>query len=474
MRTYTRKRPVYQAIEGVTELCRLCLGSSDVTVPIFSDDADQLCALSLRIMICVGLEMTRDKYLPNAICKGCYKELERYYTFRKKCEGTYQKLKAHVLAMKERHYNMTIKPKKEEDEDQGIPAEPDEEQEQFVLTFNEDQQFQLIIQNKVNIVNSNSVQLDSSENLFNSETLEELSNEMVNSQSEEQHIVNESVQEDTISPLEIEASSSDLSLIMSTMLVELGVLRQEEDRLVFVDEELNTVELEGADNTKIVLQLVEEDEEEQIEVVNVDKQTAQDIPASLTDLVKADIKKKAELKAYGSKGDTTCPVCNKRFASRSVLTRHTRVHTGARPYACGVCQRRFAQRAVLTRHELVHREKRPFACAMCPKSFTQRGALEQHARGHAPKHARALALHACPACDKVFLYASGLSRHMSVHTGRRYSCASCARAFADASARARHARRHHPPHHPPSDPRALPDHPPAHTKHAGTNTSIER
>lgn len=47
---------------------------------------------------------------------------------------------------------------------------------------------------------------------------------------------------------------------MSTMLVELGVLRQEEDRLVFVDEELNTVELEGADNTKIVLQLVEEDE----------------------------------------------------------------------------------------------------------------------------------------------------------------------------------------------------------------------
>lgn len=73
-------------------------------------------------------------------------------------------------------------------------------------------------------------------------------------------IVNESIQEDTISPLEIEASSSDLSLIMSTMLVELGVLRQEEDRLVFVDEELNTVELEGADNTKIVLQLVEEDE----------------------------------------------------------------------------------------------------------------------------------------------------------------------------------------------------------------------
>lgn len=73
-------------------------------------------------------------------------------------------------------------------------------------------------------------------------------------------IVNEPVQDTTISPLEIQASSTDMSLIMSTMLVELGVLRQEEDRLVLADDELNMVELEGADNTKIVLQLVEEDE----------------------------------------------------------------------------------------------------------------------------------------------------------------------------------------------------------------------
>jgi ribosomal protein L37AE/L43A len=52
-------------------------------------------------------------------------------------------------------------------------------------------------------------------------------------------------------------------------------------------------------------------------------------------------------------------------------------------------------------------ERRPFECAVCAKSFTQRSGLRAHARHHLPRHRRALALHRCRACGKVFLYGSG-------------------------------------------------------------------
>lgn len=36
--------------------------------------------------------------MPNFICTKCYQELERYYKFRKRCEESYLKLKAHYNA----------------------------------------------------------------------------------------------------------------------------------------------------------------------------------------------------------------------------------------------------------------------------------------------------------------------------------------------------------------------------------------
>lgn len=100
--------------------------------------------------------MTRDDYLPNAICTGCYKELEQYYTFRKKCEVTYQKLKAHILAMKERQYKTMMTLKKDENENQDKSVESGDKH--LVVTFDENQQIQIM-----NLVNSNGIQLGTSE-----------------------------------------------------------------------------------------------------------------------------------------------------------------------------------------------------------------------------------------------------------------------------------------------------------------------
>lgn len=58
MRTYTRKPPDYQLIDGVLELCRLCLQKADNPMPIFEDDDRKFCgSLPMRIMICLGLEV---------------------------------------------------------------------------------------------------------------------------------------------------------------------------------------------------------------------------------------------------------------------------------------------------------------------------------------------------------------------------------------------------------------------------------
>ncbi|KAG6457385.1 hypothetical protein O3G_MSEX010269 [Manduca sexta] len=80
--------------------------------------------------------------------------------------------------------------------------------------------------------------------------------------------------------------------------------------------------------------------------------------------------------------------------------------------------------------------------ALVPNSFDA-CLLHTHARSHAPPHARALHLHACACCPKVFLYPSSLSRHMMMHKGRVYGCSACQRQFRDKSSLQRHMRSAH-------------------------------
>ncbi|XP_045446863.1 zinc finger protein 667-like [Melitaea cinxia] len=394
MRTYARKRTEYQVIEGVHEMCRLCLEKVNESVPIFSDN-DNICAsLTMRIMMCVGLEIKREDCLPNVICTECQKELNNYYEFKKKCVLTYQKLKSHVLAVKQLGTKQKIDVKSTTED-----------------TPNNGDTVVDVIRN--NTVNDFSV----------------LSSDIVEKPATEpnQSIVNASFQQ-------------DVSEFLSTILVELGILSQNGDHVILMDQNVSLIEIETEDNSKIVLEVLEINEEQQKETNNEisnseinTEPTFKLIEPSNTEKNVIQPKKESRVR---------CAECGKRFASSGALRRHARVHSGERPFVCAQCGHAFAQREVLRRHELVHRvpEQRPFPCPSCARSFTQRGALAAHARSHA----RALALHRCARCPRVFLHASGLSRHTKVHSGRVFTCVVCQRCFSDKSSLLRHLRAKHP------------------------------
>ncbi|XP_050343793.1 zinc finger protein 184-like, partial [Nymphalis io] len=410
MRTYARKRTEYQLIEGVHEMCRLCLEKVKETVPIFTD-TDNVCAsLTMRIMMCVGLEITREDCLPDMICTECHKELNNYYEFKKRCVLTYQKLKSHALAVKQMVTKKGTDTNVKEDQNK-TPSVLDRvhlDNVEQILPVKESQDFEVNIDHNglSNVPNEN---------------------------------VEKSTTEATTNILET-PENQDVSEFISSILLELGILTRNGEHALKMDQNIKLIEIETGDDTKMILELLEIDEGQQNAPKNKISSNEINIQSTIKYIEPCDNGKNV---TPPKDERARCPQCGKRFATRGALRRHARVHSGERPYVCTVCARAFAQREVLRRHELVHGEEKPFKCAQCGKGFTQRGALAAHARAHAAPDARALALHRCARCPKVFLHASGLSRHAMQHSGRVFACGACERRFSDKSSLLRHLRARH-------------------------------
>ncbi|XP_074657204.1 uncharacterized protein LOC141910369 [Tubulanus polymorphus] len=192
-----------------------------------------------------------------------------------------------------------------------------------------------------------------------------------------------------------------------------------------------------------------------------------------------------------------CEICDKRFASASLLKIHHRVHTGEKPYVCAVCQKRFTQIGSLNVHlRKVHnilycvsadgarkcaswetggyrrmpprnplsaarnvqqrrppyvvavtRQPQPLAtvksdvprphqCDACYKAFTSRTNLEIHKRVHT-----GVRPHVCPVCKKRFTQKGNLKTHMRVHTGDNpFACDVCGRTFNQKGSLNRHRK----------------------------------
>ena len=54
------------------------------------------------------------------------------------------------------------------------------------------------------------------------------------------------------------------------------------------------------------------------------------------------------------KSGISCPICGKLFSRRALLERHTRVHTGEKPFVCDMCGKQFTQKGNLKAHQITH------------------------------------------------------------------------------------------------------------------------
>nr|XP_033788622.1 zinc finger protein 350-like isoform X2 [Geotrypetes seraphini] len=124
-----------------------------------------------------------------------------------------------------------------------------------------------------------------------------------------------------------------------------------------------------------------------------------------------------------------CDTCGKSFNQKCHLSRHSKYHTGERPFSCTECGKSFVRKDCLRRHQDIHArtesQEKPFKCTECGKCFIWKRSLVIHQRNHIGEKP-----FQCTECGKGFICKDYLVLHQRSHTGEKpFPCSECKKSF---------------------------------------------
>ena len=129
-----------------------------------------------------------------------------------------------------------------------------------------------------------------------------------------------------------------------------------------------------------------------------------------------------------------CKECNFATPLKPDLVKHSRTHSGERPFECGKCDLKFRHKGGLAQHLLTHQEGR-FECDQCDYKATLKGHLVLHIMTHS-----GVKPHNCDSCSTR---KGDLVINQRKHTGERpFSCTDCSYKAVKSSLLTVHMRKH--------------------------------
>ena len=115
-----------------------------------------------------------------------------------------------------------------------------------------------------------------------------------------------------------------------------------------------------------------------------------------------------------------CNECNYATQYKYDLVKHSRTHSGEKPFHCKLCDQKFCNLTNLNHHSLTHKVGR-FECKECD----YKAALKQDLVRHLLTHS-GVKPHKCDSCEFSTARKCSLIVHQRLHSGEKpYSCTRC-------------------------------------------------